>query len=301
MKETRTRFDLRRKVVAAMTAEGWREAPHACMSCEEEATALLETLEEINAGLPRAERITLNTALLKLTALALAACPGLNGRIRYRRGLVRGETILSESVDASVPMLLGGRMVSVTLRGLESKTLSQIRDDIADVRRRAENTHLSQALYEVSRRDTLRELGRLHILRGVGRFLGFWLDHGGAALPHGRAKREYAALPETERLTWRDLEQGSVTVSNIGSLYPDGRAVCSMLEIVPPQLCAICYSSVRESPIADGGAVRVGKVLPVLLAFDHRALDAGDVVPFFQKLDELFAHPEELKRYMSEK
>lgn len=44
--------------------------------------------------------------------------------------------------------------------------------------------------------------------------------------------------------------------------------------------------------IKNGDKVEVGLVMPISLCIDHKALDFGDTIPFFAKLDEIFANPE---------
>ena len=106
-------------------------------------------------------------------------------------------------------------------------------------------------------------------------------------------KKEYNAIPETERLTSEDLEQGTVTVSNIGSTYLGQKGAMTLLEIVPPQVCAFGVGAVQKKPVVtDNDEIEVRRVLPICIAFDHRALDFGDIVPFMKKLDEIFSSPE---------
>ena len=50
--------------------------------------------------------------------------------------------------------------------------------------------------------------------------------------------------------------------------------------------------SKRSKPIVVDGEIKIGTVMPLSICMDHRALDYGDIVPFFNKLDEIFAHPE---------
>ncbi|MDD7471188.1 MAG: 2-oxo acid dehydrogenase subunit E2, partial [Oscillospiraceae bacterium] len=113
----------------------------------------------------------------------------------------------------------------------------------------------------------------------------------------GKEKRAYLAVPESERLTSSDLEQGTVTVSNIGSLYKSQTGEMTLLEIVPPQVCAFGVGALKEVPCVvklENGKKEVGikTVLPICIAFDHRALDFGDVIPFIKKLDGISASPE---------
>ena len=72
--------------------------------------------------------------------------------------------------------------------------------------------------------------------------------------------------------------------------------MCALLEIIPPQVAAIALSSAQKRPVVvtnekgeDSIAIRT--IVPVTIAFDHRALDYGDVTPFMRRLDELLAEP----------
>lgn len=66
-----------------------------------------------------------------------------------------------------------------------------------------------------------------------------------------------------------------------------------MLEIIPPQVAAIGIGAVQSKPVCTyDDEIKAGKILPVTVAFDHRALDMGDIIPFFKKLDEIFANPQ---------
>ena len=41
--------------------------------------------------------------------------------------------------------------------------------------------------------------------------------------------------------------------------------------------------------------MKMEKRLPICLAFDHRALDFGEIIPFIKKLDSIFENPNILK------
>ena len=115
----------------------------------------------------------------------------------------------------------------------------------------------------------------------------------------GKAKKEYYSIPETDRLTKHDIEQGTITVSNLGSVCRNWSGVCTLLEIIPPQVCAIGIGSLQNAAFADdNGNLYAGKKLPLTIAFDHRALDMGDVTPFIDKLDEIFKNPQKIKEWL---
>jgi len=111
----------------------------------------------------------------------------------------------------------------------------------------------------------------------------------------GKEKEAYYKIPENERLTERDIRSGTVTVSNIGSLYKEQKGFLGLLEIIPPQVFVIGIGSIQEKPgvYLQNGNKEIGirKILPMCLAFDHRAVDFNSVVPFLKKLDEIYAKP----------
>lgn len=112
----------------------------------------------------------------------------------------------------------------------------------------------------------------------------------------GKQKAEYYKIPEQERLTEKDIMSGTVTVSNIGSLYKEQRGFFGLLEIIPPQVFAIGLGSIQEKPgvyLLPNGDKEIGirKILPMCLAFDHRAVDFSAIVPFLKRLDEIFNKP----------
>ncbi|MDY5311972.1 MAG: 2-oxo acid dehydrogenase subunit E2, partial [Oscillospiraceae bacterium] len=109
----------------------------------------------------------------------------------------------------------------------------------------------------------------------------------------------YYDIPERDRLTKYDIEQGTITVSNLGSLYKDWDGICALLEIIPPQVAAIGVGAPRDMAIANpDGTVTVGKKLVFTVVLDHRALEKGDVVPILKSIDETFKHPEVIKEWV---
>ena len=89
----------------------------------------------------------------------------------------------------------------------------------------------------------------------------------------------------------------TITISNIGSTYREQRGTISMLDIIPPQVCVIGFGAIQEKPgvyTNEQGEKTIGirKILPICIAFDHRALDFGEVIPFIKKLDSIFENPD---------
>ncbi len=293
MKTIKTQhFGIQRKIVANMTSESWRSIPHVSYMYEADVTELYSLYKQMNAEYRT--KVTFNTVILKIITEGLKAAPEMNSHINFNRRLVRGQINTFENIDISMPTILpDGKMMTVNLRNFENRDLDDMTAYINDVTRRAENTNLDEALFSVSLHDTLKGLKSGHLIKTVYRLIGSKTGKHRVRTLSGKKKREYEAIPDTERLTAYDLEQGTVTVSNIGSTYLGQKGAMALLEIIPPQVCAFGVGAVQKKPVAcENDKIEVRRILPVCIAFDHRALDFGEIVPFMKRLDEIFENPE---------
>jgi len=261
-------FGIQRKIVANMTTESWEAIPHVAVNYEPDLTDFWNVFQDLRRQ-PGWEGITINIVLLRAIVEGLRACPAMNGHIKYRRRSANGLLETYADINISMSMQLpNGEMMTVNLHNCEEKNLRQLRDYMADLRRRMENTDFTEAMYEVALDNTVRLIreGKLGIV--LARLIGANFGKGRVRRLKGAEKRAYRAIPREDRLTKDDIEQGTVTVSNLGSVYRGSYAPPSLLEIIPPQ---------------------------ITIAFDHRALDYGDVAPFMKCLDEIFAEPSVMK------
>lgn len=291
-------FGIQRKIVANMTTESWQNIPHVTYMYEPDVTDFFSEYRRINACRKSDNKISVNTLMFKVIAEGLKAAPDMNAHIQFDRRLVRGQIKTIEEINISMPMILpNGEMMTVNLRDFGTKSLDEMTAYINDIRRRAENTDLNEAMFEVSLNDTLAGLRKGKIGKAILRLIGSKTGKYRVKTLKGAAKKAYYAIPETERLTAKDLEQGTVTISNIGSIYLKQQGAAALLEIVPPQVCAFAIGAITDKPVVikhSNGTkdIEAMQVLPICIAFDHRALDFGDVVPFLKKLDEIFANPQ---------
>ncbi len=288
---TTEHFGIARKIVSNMTTESWETIPHACVTYEADVTQLMEALRLLNKEKTKSQKITLNTALLKILVEGLKACPKMNGHIEFNRKLVRGKVTTMENIDISMPVVLKtGEMMTLNLHNMESKSLSEIRDTIADSVQRANQSDMNEVMFEVSLDNTVQGLKKGKLLQTLFRLIGSKTGKHRIKTLSGSAKKEYYSIPENMRLTKHDIEQGTVTISNLGSLYRGWRGQCTILEIIPPQLVAIGIGAAQWRPVCNKqGKVETAMILPITVAFDHRALDMGDLIPFFNRLDAIFS------------
>lgn len=292
-------FGIARKIVSNMTAESWETIPHAVVTYEPEITEFLKVMKEINKDTDKETKITLNTAMLRVIVEGLKACPVMNSHIEFNRRLVRGNVKTIEEINISMPMILKtGEMMTINMHDMHNKNMSQMRDAIANSTRRANNSDLNEVMFEVSLDNTLTGLKQGKIAQTVNRLIGSKTGKHKVKTLKGRAKKEYYSIPEADRLTKHDIEQGTITVSNLGSVCRNWNGACTLLEIIPPQVCAIAIGASQLVPIAEpDGTLRTGTRLPLTIAFDHRALDMGDITPFINKLNEIFENPQMIKEW----
>ena len=298
-----TRFGIQRKIVANMTTESWQNIPHVSYLFEPDVTEFVAMYKKFSTEnkSPNGNKVTFNAVLLKAIAEAIEVDPVINAHMHYEKGLVRGKVTVFDNIDISVPWTLpNGEMMTITMKDMGNRTLMNIADYQADINRRLEKTNLTEALYSVSFEDTIEKLKKGHVLQAVKRLFGARTNKRHRInLLKGADKKAYEAIPETDRITYKDLKQGTITVSNIGADSKGLAGECAMLMVIPPQICAIGIGALQRRPVVitnEKGEeeIVIRTILPMNICFDHRALDFGEVRPFLTKLNEFFEHPEEI-------
>ncbi|MCL2509387.1 MAG: 2-oxo acid dehydrogenase subunit E2 [Oscillospiraceae bacterium] len=299
------RFGLQRKIVANMTTESWESIPHTSAIYEPDVTEFLKTYQRLRQK-PEWKGVSINTVMLYVITQGLIACPAMNAHIEFKRGFVNGKIEQYADVNITMPMVLpDGGMMTVNVHNCERKNVRQLQDYIEDIRRRLDNTSMDDALFEVGFHDTMQELKRLKILKAMGRLIGSKVGAGEINKLKGKKKRAYGKLPDEDKLTRKDIEQGTIVVSNVGSIYRGGSYVVpTLLEIIPPQVAAVVFAAAVEKPGVvqkpDGGkSIEPRMFMPMCFAFDHRAADFGDCTPFITRLDEIFNDPGQMESWLS--
>lgn len=292
-------FGIQRKMVAHMTTRSWNEIPHISTVYEPDVTEFYKVFramqqERAASGRPK---ISFNTMMLRLIVEGLKAAPIMNSTLEFNSHKVTGLLSQREDIDVSVPWTLpNGEMMTITLPDIHNDTLDDICEKTVKIANKLKQTNLTEAMYEISFEESLSEIKKLHL--GVfRRIIAAKTGKHKIELLKGQARKKYYTIPADDRLTLKDLRQGTITVSNIGSIHRDFRGHMALLEIIPPQIVAIGICNIQERPGVykdENGVKQIGirKVLPLCIAGDHRAVDYGDIVPFIKRLDEIFAKPE---------
>ncbi len=298
-------FGIARKIVSNMTAESWETIPHATLIYNADVTELFKECKKLNEGCTdKSKKITINTVMLKILCEGYKAAPKMNTHLEFNRKLVRGTLKYFDHIDISMPMVLpSGEMMTINMHDMGNKTLTEMTDAINESIRRAKNSDMNEVMFEVSLDNTLNGLKQGKILQAIRRLYGSKMPgkHKVKTLS-GEAKKKYYSIPKEDRLTKHDIEQGTTTISNLGSIYREQKGECLLLEIIPPQTTAIAINAAQKRPTVvtdENGEDRIESrlILPLTVAIDHKALDYGDIVPFFRKLDEIFENPSVIQEW----
>lgn len=298
-------YNIQRKMVASVTTDSWQNIPHISYIYEPDVSGLFEEYKKINAERSDENKITFNTVMLKVIVEGIKAAPIMNSHIKYNHRLAKGRIDTFENINISMPTILpDGQMMTTNLHDFHNKNIDEMTLYIKELRARAENSNINEALYTVSYNKTLQTIKEGKIVQALFRIIESKVGKTKIKLLSGKERKAYYSIPESQRLSDTDIEQGTVTISNIGSLYRDQRGTAAMLEIIPPQVAVFCIGSIQEKPVVKEikgkKEIAIGKILPICIALDHRAMDFGEAVPFLQRLDDIFEHPEQLREWLAD-
>ena len=95
-----------------------------------------------------------------------------------------------------------------------------------------------------------------------------------------------AELSRTRKIRLEDLQDGTFTITNVGSVG----AIFSVPIINPPQVAIMGVHRIKDMPVVVDGKIRIGKVMGVSLAFDHRVADGAEATLF---MNEVIRHLED--------
>lgn len=298
-------FGIQRKIVANMTVEGWRGAPHCSYTFEPDLTEFYKKYTEFAEELKKdGKRVTFNTVMMKTICEALKVAPEMNAHLAFNRKLVRGEITTFDQIDVSMPCILpDGRMMTITMTDMGNRSLGNMTEYIAEMTKKMEKTDINEAMYQVSMNDTFEKLAKGKFLKVGQRLFGSFTSkkHRVTRLS-GAAKKAYDAIPDSEKLTAKDLKQGTITISNTGSISRGHDGEVSMLIIIPPQVCAICINAMTKKPVVVKNAagedeISIKTTVPLTICFDHRVLDFGEVKPFLDEFQKIVDNPESILKY----
>lgn len=286
-------FDISRKIVASTTTDSWQNVPHSGYIYDADAEKLMEAVRSYNDSHSKEEKLSINTAVLKVIIEGIKASPALNGHIYYNHALVKGRVELKDHIDVSTPMLYKeGKMMTVNLHHMEDKSMREIQAVMNDCRRRMANTDMEALMFLTGLVDSVDGLRHGRVLKAAGRLIGAKIGKGRVKVSAKRMLECIRKGNTGECLTPDDIRQGSITVSNVGSVSRKLKGFTLMLQVVPPQICAMAVGTMQKKPVEENDKVVIKEIIPITIMIDHRAVDFANVAPFLERMDELFSSKE---------
>jgi pyruvate dehydrogenase E2 component (dihydrolipoamide acetyltransferase) len=104
--------------------------------------------------------------------------------------------------------------------------------------------------------------------------------------------QDLAAKVKDQTISLDEMRDSTFTITNIGSL---GGGFLSLPMINYPEVAILGVHLIRDMPVVDEGMVKIGKVLPFSIAFDHRVVDGAEAVLFGNALIKYLEDPEFLE------
>ena len=95
-----------------------------------------------------------------------------------------------------------------------------------------------------------------------------------------------------QTISIEEMRDSTFTITNIGSL---GGGYLGIPIINHPEVAILATSMIKDEPVVRDGVVRVAKVMPFALVFDHRVVDGADAVKFGNSFKKYIEDPEFLE------
>ena len=296
-------FNINRRVIAHSTTKAWQQTPHVSFVYEPDVTDLYNYFQSKKEEYRKQGKITFNTIMLKAISEGLIAAPILNSIVDYNQKKKIGTIKYSSDINIAIPWLLDdNKMITPVVKNVESKSLPEIAAYIQDLTKKIENTNIDAMQYSIGFKESLDEI--LHFKFGVFAQI-FAAKFGKHRLrkPTSKDKRAYKKISKDQKISDSDIFDASVLVSNLGSVLKNQKGFCTLLEIITPQVFVVGINAVQEKAVVvkdknNNSQIAIRKILPMCLTFDHRVADFAYIIPFQNRLEEIFATPTILDNWM---
>lgn len=287
-------FDINRRITAHATSSGWGSTPHATYLYEPDITEFYSYFRKKRSKLEDKHPITFTVVMLKVIAEALKVTPKLNALLHYNYRTKVGTHHHIKEISITVPYLLPDkRMITPSIHDAGEKTLREMAEALADIKRKVENTDIDAMQYVVAKHEIIEHLKHFN-LGAIRQIFHTKLGKNKLNIDKKRIKK-YLSIPDEDKITMHDIFNTSVLVSNLGSVFRQQRGGITLLDLISPQVFAVAINAIQDRPsvFTKDGEKKIGirKILPLSLTIDHRALDGADFIPFQDRLDSIFAQP----------
>lgn len=267
-------------------------------SYEADVTKLWEEFKKLKAEC--GYELSFNTVMLRIMAEGLKAAPRLNAHISYNKMSSCGKLIVKKHIDVAVPIFLeNGETFPVKVRHIEDKSLKEISEQVSDIMKRLETTDLDRVLFDMIAQRTIGFMLKGKFLSTISQTVTGYVGNYKVASVKGLFKH----APKDDRtLRINELNEGTVCLTNLGPLNSELNGMVTFGPLLYPQVFLMAIGSAQKKNFAfknEDGVVDVEtkRMMPITLMFDHRIGGFGDVLPFVNKINEIFANPEIIREW----
>lgn len=293
-------LSIRSRVACNALVNSQRNIPGTACNYEADVTKLWDEYEKLKAecGYP----LPFNTLMMKVLVEGLKAAPRLNAHFDYKHTSSSGRLIIKKHIDVSMPVCFeNGETFTVKVRELENKSLEEIALQIELVKQKLKNTNFKKVLFNVAGQRMFGYAVKGKLVSTFAQFITAYTGKGKIAkfsklfkkssYRHQGYKKDGVGSLKVE-----DFTEGTVCFTNWGTLYKDLKADITYIPPLYPQVFMFGTGRIKEVKDVyrnEKGELdyRMKKVLPVTMIFDHKIGGAADLMPFIEKMDEIFENP----------
>ena len=244
--------------------------------------------------------LTFNDLMMRAMVEGLKAAPRLNSYIDYKRISTTGKLIIKKHVDIAVPILLdSGETFPVKVAACEEKSLKEISLRTAELARLVKTSDVDRVIFDMVAKRTIGFLLKGKVISTVAQTVAGYVGKGRVATVKGIF--EHAPRGEGY-LSPDDINEGTVCLTNLGAVNKTLNGRVTNAPLLFPQVFLMAVGVARDENYVyknDKGEIEMGtkKTLPITITFDHRVGGFGDILPYIQKLDEIFSNPEVIRHW----
>ncbi len=99
--------------------------------------------------------------------------------------------------------------------------------------------------------------------------------------------KQFAEKAKSKKLQPADWEGNTFTISNLGMFDIDDFTAI----INTPDACILAVGKIKETPIVENGAIKIGNIMRLTLSCDHRVVDGVTGAKFMQTLKSFLEDP----------
>lgn len=295
-------MDIRSRVTSNVLVNSQREIPPTSCTYNADVTKFWDEYVRLKneCGYP----LPFNTVMIKLLVEGLKVAPRLNAHFDYNHTSSSGRMIIKKHIDVSMAVCLeNGDTFLVKVKQLEDKTLKETAEQLEDIKRRLKITNMKKAQFLLARQRMIGYAAKGKLISTFSQFRAAYFGKGKIARFSDLFKKKKSGSGKKyEGLTADDFTEGTVCFTNWGTLYDNLNVNITYIPPFYPQVFLFGMGRVRDEEYIfrnEKGEVDIGvkKVLPLTLIFDHRIGGAADIMPFIEKLDEIFDKPEIMREW----